>query len=131
MSGLQVVRAFVAAWNRRDLEAIVDAFTEDAVYVNVGFSESRGREAIRAGLAPFLGAMAEVRWTVHHEAETAAGVVLNERTDEFVFKPEAGGRTLTAAVMGVFELRDGKIAAWRDYFDTAGFAQAMPRLSNS
>jgi limonene-1,2-epoxide hydrolase len=28
-------------------------------------------------------------------------------------------------VMGVFELRDGKIAAWRDYFDLAGFQKSM------
>jgi limonene-1,2-epoxide hydrolase len=125
MSNLAVVREFIDAWNRRDLEAVVAAFTEDAVYINVGFSESVGREAIRAGLEPFLSAMAEVRWTVHHEAETASGVVLNERTDEFAFRPKAGGRTLTAQVMGVFEIRDGKIAAWRDYFDTAGFRAQM------
>jgi limonene-1,2-epoxide hydrolase len=125
VGNLKVVRDFIAAWERRDLEAILDAFTPDAVYVNVGWSESKGRDAIRTGLAPFLGAMAEVRWTVRHEAETPNGVVLNERTDVFVMRPEAGGRTITADVMGVFELEDGKIVRWRDYFDTAGFTAQM------
>ncbi|MET0473326.1 MAG: limonene-1,2-epoxide hydrolase family protein, partial [Mycobacterium sp.] len=36
------------------------------------------------------------------------------------------GRRIDLPVMGVFEVRDGRIAAWRDYFDlatvTAGLA---------
>jgi len=26
--------------------------------------------------------------------------------------------------MGAFDVQDGKITSWRDYFDTAGFAAA-------
>jgi limonene-1,2-epoxide hydrolase len=42
-------------------------------------------------------------------------VVLTERIDTF----EMGGKDVVLPVMGVFEVRDGKIAAWRDYFDMA------------
>ena len=31
------------------------------------------------------------------------------------------GKTIALPVAGVFELRDGKIAAWRDYFDLQTF----------
>ena len=31
--------------------------------------------------------------------------------------------------MGVFELRDGKIAAWRDYWDLRQFEQQLPAKS--
>jgi limonene-1,2-epoxide hydrolase len=47
--------------------------------------------------------------------------VLNERTDRF----RIGDRWMEAGVMGVFELRDGRIQAWRDYFDMAQFQKAM------
>ena len=125
MSNLAIVRAFIAAWERRDVDAIVAAFAPDGVYINVGWSESRGREAIRATVAPLLSSLETVSWTVRHEAETAAGVVLNERTDVFVMRPEAGGRTIVADVMGVFELEDGLIARWRDYFDVEAFKAQM------
>jgi limonene-1,2-epoxide hydrolase len=39
--------------------------------------------------------------------------VLTERLDIFVL-PNV---TIELPVMGTFELRDGKIAKWRDYFD--------------
>ena len=48
--------------------------------------------------------------------QTATGdVVMNERTDRFLVK----GEWYDLPVAGVFELRDGKIALWRDYFDMA------------
>lgn len=40
-------------------------------------------------------------------------VVLTERLDKF----SMGGRNVELPVAGVFEVREGKIAAWRDYFD--------------
>jgi limonene-1,2-epoxide hydrolase len=30
-------------------------------------------------------------------------------------------------VMGTFEVRDGKIAAWRDYFDLNQYMQQIPQ----
>ena len=33
----------------------------------------------------------------------------------------AGAITMSIRLMGIFEVRDGKIAMWRDYFDTLPF----------
>jgi limonene-1,2-epoxide hydrolase len=41
--------------------------------------------------------------------------VLTERTDHFTMK----GKTAPLPVMGAFHVVDGKITAWRDYFDMA------------
>ena len=38
-----------------------------------------------------------------------------ERLDRF----SVGGKPVELPIAGVFEIRDGKIAAWRDYFDMA------------
>jgi limonene-1,2-epoxide hydrolase len=118
---LALVLEFIGAWEARDLEGILARMTPDVRYVNVGLSEWVGREAVREGLAPFLGAARAARWTVHHIAETAEGAVLTERTDVF----EMADRTLTVPVMGVFEIKGGLIAAWRDYFDAISFQKQM------
>jgi limonene-1,2-epoxide hydrolase len=47
--------------------------------------------------------------------------VLNEREDRF----EIHGRWVTLPVAGVFEIRDGMIVLWRDYFDRATLIEAM------
>jgi limonene-1,2-epoxide hydrolase len=39
--------------------------------------------------------------------------VFTERTDGFVM----GDKSVDLPVAGVFEINDGKIAKWRDYFD--------------
>ena len=44
-------------------------------------------------------------------------IVMTERVDHFI----VGDKTVSVKCMGVFELRDGKIAAWRDYWDLRQF----------
>ena len=48
--------------------------------------------------------------------------MLTERVDKF----EIGGKWVAIPVMGAFELEDGKIRAWRDYFDLAQFTKQLP-----
>jgi limonene-1,2-epoxide hydrolase len=48
-------------------------------------------------------------------------MVLNERVDRF-FWPE---RTIELPVMGTFEVSDGVITAWRDYFDLNQFTSQL------
>ena len=108
-----IVTEFCNAWNRADADAIVAAFTDDAVYHNIPMEPIVGREAIDAVVRRFL-AGGNVRFDTLHQ--TAGGdIVMNERVDTI----ERDGSTVALPVMGVFELRDGKIAAWRDYFDLA------------
>ncbi len=121
MSNTQKVRDFIAAWEARDKDAILSAMTPDVFYHNIPMTPLVGREAVKAMLAGFLDNATEVRWTVHHIAETPSGVVLTERTDDF----QMGPKRLSLRVMGTFEFRDGLISAWRDYFDLGQFQSQM------
>jgi limonene-1,2-epoxide hydrolase len=114
-----IIDNFMKAWGALDLEAVMDQFTEDAVYANVPMGPPNvGKPAIRAFIEGFLGSTTEINFIVHHQVEGASGIVMNERTDILVM----AGNRVELPVMGVFEFKGGKISAWRDYFDMAAFA---------
>jgi limonene-1,2-epoxide hydrolase len=117
-----VVRRFVESWKSRDLDRIMSFFTDDCVYHNIPVDPVQGTAAIRAVIQGFAGMATAIEWELHQIAETEGGVVLTERVDKF----EIGGKWIALPVMGVFELRDGKICAWRDYFDMAQFTKQLP-----
>jgi limonene-1,2-epoxide hydrolase len=119
----ELIDRFVGAWKRLALDEIMSCFTDDAVYVNIPMDPpNRGKEMIRKTIEGFLGMAQAIEFVVHHTAENpATGVVMNERTDRF----RVNDRWIEARVMGVFEIRGGSIAAWRDYFDLAEFQSQM------
>ena len=41
-----------------------------------------------------------------------------------------GGKDIALPVAGVFEVRDGKIAAWRDYFDLATWQRQAREMAH-
>jgi limonene-1,2-epoxide hydrolase len=114
-----VIDAFIAAFNKSDIDEIMSFFTPDAVYTNIPMDPpNEGPEMIRKTIEGFIGMSQSIEFEVHHTTENPeTGVVMNERTDKFLI----GEKTVAARVMGVFELEDGKIKAWRDYFDLAEF----------
>jgi len=117
-----LIDGFCAAWSRMDLDEIMGFFTDDAVYTNIPIDPpNAGVEAIRKTIEGFMGMAQKIEFVVHHQTENAQGVVMNERTDRFLI----GERWAEAQVMGVFEVEDGKIKAWRDYFDLAQFSSEM------
>ncbi len=114
----QVVREFCAAWEAMDQQRILDAFTDDAVYHNMPMAPAAGKDAIKSLLALILGPASSVRFDIKHIVADG-NTVLAERLDTF----QMGDKTVALEVMGAFELRDGKIAAWRDYFDMASWTK--------
>ncbi len=117
-----VINAFMAEFDAEhpDADQLASYFTDDAVYHNMPMAPAEGIEAVKAALAG-VSQMTSRGWEVLHSAANG-DVVLNERIDRF----EIGGTNVEVQVMGVFELRDGKIARWRDYFDMASFQKQMP-----
>ena len=114
----QIVRDFCAAWEAMDQERILDAFTDDATYHNMPMAPAQGKDAIKALLGFILGPASSVRFEIK-KIVADGDVVLTERVDTF----QMDDKTVTLEVMGAFELRDGKIAAWRDYFDMASWTK--------
>ena len=73
---------------------------------------AHGPEAIKAVFSMFTTGVEKMEFKIVNIVGEG-DVVLTERVDVFVM-PNV---TIELPVMGTFEVRDGKIAKWRDYFD--------------
>jgi limonene-1,2-epoxide hydrolase len=121
MNPEQIVRRFCEAAERRDSAELAGFFTDDAVYHNIPIDPVQGPEAIRKMLDGFLAPATSCTFELRGIAVNG-GTVMTERVDRFTIH----GKEIALPVMGVFELRaDGKIRAWRDYFDLAQFTKQM------
>ena len=116
----EFVAAFVAAWPRGDAASVAALFAEDATYCNGPLPSVHGRAAIQATLAEFMTMGGEVTVDMLNLLADDR-VVMTERLDHFVLD----GRTFSLPVMGIFEVVDRKIAAWRDYFDLGQFSALL------
>ncbi len=117
---IDTVREFLSLWDRLDVEVLMPFFTDDAVYHNMPGPPATGSAAVRATIERFLKGWSKTEWELLNIA-ASGNVVFAERVD----RTDAGTKHVDLPVVGVFELRDGKIAAWRDYFDLATYQRAM------
>ena len=115
-----VVLELIDAFNSIDLDRVVACFEEGAVYHNIPMEAVTGTAAIRQVLEGFMGSANEVQWDLLHIA-AHEGAVLTERVDKF----KIGDNWIALPVMGTFEVTNGKITAWRDYFDLGQFQTQM------
>ena len=119
-SPTEIVKKFCDAWSANDLDALMAFFTSDAVYHNIPVNPVNGVDAIRNTIAGFTQGVDKIEFRVDNIAADG-NVVLTERVDVF----HLPGKTIELPVMGTFEVKDGKIAAWRDYFDMQQFMSQM------
>ena len=116
-SNIDLIRRFCAAWATGDIAQIVAFFADDAVYHNMPIQPIQGKDAIKGVIEQFMTPFERCDWQITNIAATG-DTVLTERIDRFF-----GAKPVALPVMGTFEVRDGKIAAWRDYFDLAAWAR--------
>ncbi|KRA39360.1 limonene-1,2-epoxide hydrolase [Nocardioides sp. Root614] len=117
-----VVEAFLAALGELDVEAALALCAEEIVYQNVPLPAARGRRAVEKQ----LNTMARVGTGFEVQMRNIAAngpVVLTERVDVL----RRGSFAMDFWVCGTFEVRDGKIVLWRDYFDWPTFLAAGVR----
>jgi limonene-1,2-epoxide hydrolase len=110
-----VVREFLTAMGPTpaDVDAAVDHYlTDDCVWENPGSPVCLGKARVK-GLMPADFARLEVRF---RNVATVADTVLVERI-ESMFRVDGTPIAQNLKVMAAFELRAGRISAWRDYFD--------------
>lgn len=117
----ELVTEFCKKWAKPDPDELAGYFTDDGIYHNIPLEPAQGREAIKEFIAGFLAAFDGIDFHVHRQVSDGP-LVMNERTDVMRRKD---GSEISLPVMGVFEVVDGRIAAWRDYFDMATVTSAL------
>jgi limonene-1,2-epoxide hydrolase len=118
---IELVRRFCSEWSTMSVDDFVGYFTDDAVYHNVPMEPCAGRDAIRKFAEEFMSSMTGMEVEIHHILADGP-IVVTERTDVVHF-PHA---TVRVPIMGIFEIEDGRIAGWREYFDIKPFEAVMP-----
>jgi limonene-1,2-epoxide hydrolase len=116
-----LITEFCAKWAAPDPKELAGYFTEDAVYHNIPMEPVKGRDAIEQFIAGFVAGFDGIDFQVHRQVSDG-DLVMNERTDVMRRK---GGEPIPLPVTGVFEIENGRIKAWRDYFDMATITSAF------
>ena len=117
---VSVVREFIEAWSSLDPDKLASYFHEDGTYFNMPAQPVTGRENVKQFIAGFLANWTDTEWDILNIFANG-DVVFAERLDRT--KTSQGNVDLPCA--GVFEMEDGKIKVWRDYFDLGTFMKAM------
>jgi limonene-1,2-epoxide hydrolase len=119
----RVVVDFLEALADADVDRAMELLTEDAVWINVSLPTVRGRRRIERLMRLGYDRMG-ARFRVHlHHVAAHGDVVLTERSDAI----GVGRVEQRFWVYGRFELRDGRIAVWRDSFDWLDISVSLLR----
>ena len=111
-SPADVVRAFLGHMERLDYDAALALVSDTCEYTNIPMGTVTGPSGIRSVLEPFFAPTLENTFGIIREA-AAGSTVFVERLD----RHRLSDKWVELPVTGVFEVHDGKIALWRDYFD--------------
>ena len=115
------VEILLSSLQAADTDGAGAVLDDNLVYQNVGFPTIHGRaramKLFRA-MEGRLGFEAKI-----HRIAVNGSAVLTERTDVLQFGPVR----LQFWVCGVFEVTNGRITLWRDYFDMWDMTKAMLR----
>ena len=124
MTPAELVTSFIEAIERKDVDAATQLLTEDVSYENVPIEPIVGPAAVAQTLQGFLAPATEVDWQILRQTQHGE-LVINERLDRF----KIGDGWLELPVAGFFEITDGKISRWRDYFDMATYTTQLTELT--
>lgn len=121
-SPLEIVRQFMKAMEPLDYDTALKLVADNCEYVNPPpLPVVHGPAGVRSLLEPFFAPTLENEFRVLRESASGSLVFL-ERLD----RHRLADKWVELPVTGVFEVRDGKITYWRDYFDAATIMSQWP-----
>ena len=109
---IEIVQSFMDAFAAMDFDKALPYLSDDCEYTNVPMGTVRGHAGVREVLGPFFDPIHENEFVIMRKAADGP-VVFMERLDRH--RLDHGWRELP--VNSVFEVHDGVITVWRDYFD--------------
>ena len=117
---IAISRAFCSDWALLDTDRMMGYFAAEPTYHNMPGPPAAGTEAVRATIQRFLSSWQKTEWELLNIAANG-DVVFAERVD----RTDSNGKHVDLPCVGVFEMENGKIKTWRDYFDLATYTRGM------
>ena len=119
---LETVRRFMKLMEPLNYDEALKLVSATCEYTNPPpIGTVHGPAGVRAVLEPFFGPTKENEFRVLREAATGPVVIL-ERLDRHLF----GDKWVELPVTGVYEVHDGLITYWRDYYDAPTILSQLP-----
>jgi|TARA_Y100000310_G_scaffold282900_1_gene304490 limonene-1,2-epoxide hydrolase len=115
-----LIRNFISAWSRLDADELGEYFAEDGVYHNMPAGPVIGKARIKQFIAGFIADWTSTEWDIINLLDDGE-LVMVERVD----RTRVGDKPIELPCLGVFEMADGKIRIWRDYFDMGTYVRAL------
>ena len=119
---MEVVTDFLHAMQAGDADKVIALADENIIYSNVSLPTIRGKDRFAKAVRAYGRYRLGFAVVIHRIAENGPNV-LTERTDAII----AGPFRMQFWVCGVFEVHDGQVTLWRDYFDWRSTTLAMIR----
>mgnify|MGYP006279988893 FL=1 len=117
---LVVAHEMVNAWNALDVERMSALFAEDARFQSMMLAPMQGREVLREHFGQLLEGATALELRLRNIAASGNTVFL-ERVNVFTYE----GREGSVPVVAVLEIEDGRVQAWREYYDRASLLSEM------
>lgn len=124
MTPLETVRAFLTAAEAKDFDTALTFVAPECEYTNLPTGTQRGPDGILQALEPFFAPIEKNEFRILRVASDGP-IVFIERLDRH--RTAKGWWELPVA--GVFEVHDGLITVWREYFDMAMVQKGMASTS--
>ena len=108
-----VATNFLKLLEQRDVDGACDLLAEDVAYINVSMPAIHGRKRVRRIFSRMMAWDSAGFEVCFHNVAVDGTSVLTERTDVLIFGPVR----VQIWVWGHFDVVDGRITVWKDYFD--------------
>jgi limonene-1,2-epoxide hydrolase len=116
-SNEEIVRDFIAAWSRLDVDEIVAFFTPDGTYHNMMNKPVSGHDNLRKFIGGFIKDWTQTTWDVLNIV-SRGDIVMAERLD----RTHLGAKKCRSALLWCV-----RVDEWKDqnHFDLATYARAI------
>ncbi|MFA5523796.1 MAG: limonene-1,2-epoxide hydrolase family protein [Tissierellales bacterium] len=120
MTSKEVVQAFFKDWEKGFIPAFERWIHPDGIWQNTGLPDQQGKEAVMNWVKKYNDIVKMTFGRVEMISIACDGdhKVLTERIDHLWGD---SGQTHSAKIMGTFEIKDGLIIRYSDYFDVSAF----------
>jgi limonene-1,2-epoxide hydrolase len=110
-----------------DYDAALPMIASDCEYTNLPMGTVTGPDGVRSVLEPFFAPTLSNELRIVRQS-AQGGTVMVERLDRHQVAPD---RWAELPVVGVFEIDQGRIRVWREYFDLGTLLQQWPELQQT